>query len=208
MLTLLTEKCGLTLEQLTAHRYKLSQASQRKVEACRKKAQGEVFDGLVLPKGPLVVSNEGVFTFPPDCYPCNTSYPASRHFRNHYYPLVGEMKNEGEEFECARFLDNLPEVQFWVRNLSGPGREKTSFWLQTSTDKFYPDFVCKLKDGHRLVVEYKNKTDWSNDDSKEKRKLGELWEARDPGDCIFYMPKGSTDVPTIREKIKASPCGS
>jgi len=33
-----------------------------------------------------------------------------------------------------------------------------SFWLQTSTDKFYPDFVCKLKDGRVVVVEYKAAT--------------------------------------------------
>jgi len=83
----------------------------------------------------------------------------------------------------------------------GPGRETTSFWLQTSTDKFYPDFVCLLADGRILVVEYKNATDWSNDDSKEKRALGELWAERSGGTCVFYMPKGSKDVVTITSKI-------
>ena len=34
---------------------------------------------------------------------------------------------------------------------------------------------CNLKDGRYLVAEYKGADRWSNDDSKEKRRLGELW---------------------------------
>ena len=82
--------------------------------------------------------------------------------------------------------DNI--FAFWVRNIER--REFHSFWLQTSTDKFYPDFVCKLKDGRFLVVEYKAETSWSNEDSREKRTLGELWEKRSGGACLFVMPKG------------------
>jgi type III restriction enzyme len=85
----------------------------------------------------------------------------------------------------------LTEVKFWVRNLSGPGRETTSFWLQTATDKFYPDFVCLLADGRILVVEYKNARDWSNDDSREKRALGELWQERSGGLAYFSCRKGA-----------------
>jgi len=44
-------------------------------------------------------------------------------------------------------------VQTWVRNLE---REpKLSFWIQTSSDKFYPDFVVKLTNGKVLAIEYK-----------------------------------------------------
>lgn len=59
-----------------------------------------------------------------------------------------------------------------------------------------------LNDGRILVVEYKNATDWSNDDNREQRALGELWAERSNGACVFYMPKGSKDEVTIREKIK------
>jgi type III restriction enzyme len=82
----------------------------------------------------------------------------------------------------------MEEVGFWVRNLER--QEKFSFWLQTSTDKFYPDFVCKLKDGRYLVVEYKGADRWSNDDSREKRRLGEFWALKSDGKCLFVMPKG------------------
>jgi type III restriction enzyme len=108
--------------------------------------------------------------------------------RTGYYLNVGELEEGGEEFPCAQTLDQMDEVEFWVRNLER--QEKFSFWLQTSTDKFYPDFVCKLKDGRYLVVEYKGADRWSNDDSKEKRRLGELWALKSEGKCLFVMPKG------------------
>jgi len=194
----------MTFEQLTANRYKLSRAVERKFKTHRAAAQAKIFKEFLSPEfaTPLVVSTKEQFQFPPDAYPAGEHYKGGYRFKNHYFPIIGDLKTEGEEFDCAVFLDGLPEVKFWVRNLSGPGRETTSFWLQTSTDKFYPDFVCLLKDGRILVVEYKNATDWSNDDNKEKRALGELWEERSGGGCIFYMPKGSKDVATIRDKIK------
>ena len=92
-------------------------------------------------------------------------------------------------------------MKYWVRNLAGPGRENSSFWLQTATDKFYPDFVCELIDGRQLVVEYKNARDWSNEDSTEKRNLGELWEERSGGRCLFVMPKGIDVLESIRVRI-------
>ena len=66
----------------------------------------------------------------------------------------------------------------------------SSFWLQTATDRFYLDFVAILKDGRILVVESKGSDRWSNDDSKEKRTLGELWSSRSDGKCLFVMPNG------------------
>ena len=92
----------------------------------------------------------------------------------------------GEEAECALFIDSLPEVEFWVRNLE---RDQFAFWLQTSTDKFYPDFVAKLKDGRFLVVEYKgsDRTPERDTDSAEKQAIGQLWEARSKGLCLFRM---------------------
>ena len=38
---------------------------------------------------------------------------------------------------------------------------------------------------------YKRQHLWSNDDSKEKRDLGELWAARSGGQCLFVMPQGA-----------------
>jgi hypothetical protein len=85
-------------------------------------------------------------------------------------------------------LDQLACVRRWLRNLER--RPDGAFWLQTATDKFYPDFLAELDDGRILVVEYKGHDRWSNDDSKEKRALGELWESRSNGRCLFIMPDG------------------
>jgi type III restriction enzyme len=194
----------MTFEQLTANRYKLSRAVERKFHAHRAAAQAKIYKEFLSPEfaTPLVVSTEAQFQFPPDAYPASSLYKGGYRFKKHYFPVIGDLKPDGEEFDCAVFLDNLPEVKFWIRNLPGPGRETTSFWLQTSTDKFYPDFVCLLADGRILGVEYKNAKDWTNDDSKEKRALGDLWAERSGGSCVFYMPNGSNDVPTIKSKIQ------
>jgi type III restriction enzyme len=106
---------------------------------------------------------------------------------------------EGEEFDCAVFLaTELEGVKYWVRNVE---RKTTSFSLQTSTDRFYPDFICKLEDGRILVVEYKNSRDWDLPDNDEKRKLGALWEMRSNGKGLFIMPRGR-DFEEIRKKAR------
>ena len=120
-------------------------------------------------------------------------------FARHYYKNVGDMDGEGEEYQCALFLDQMPEVEYWVRNLER--QPLFSFWLQTATDKFYPDFVCRLRDGRWFVVEFKGADRWSNDDSKEKRRLGELWAAKSGNTCLFVMPKGP-DWGQIENKAK------
>ena len=48
----------------------------------------------------------------------------------------------------------------------------------------------RIDDGRILIVEYKGEHLWSNDDSEEKRAIGELWAERSDGKCLFLMPKG------------------
>ena len=64
----------------------------------------------------------------------------------------------------------------WVRNIAG--EPQASFWLQTATDRFYPDFVAKLTDGRILVVEYKGAGWLGNPDTDEKTILGRVWAER------------------------------
>jgi len=40
------------------------------------------------------------------------------------------------------------------------------------------------------VVEYKGFDRWSDDDSKEKRTIGNKWEELSEGRCLFLMPQG------------------
>ena len=95
------------------------------------------------------------------------------------------MASTGEEFECAKLLDTLPAVTFWIRNLST--RPQTSFWLPTSTDRFYPDFVALLEGGCIFVLEYKGEHLITADEAKEKINIGQLWAAKSDGKGLFLM---------------------
>ena len=110
------------------------------------------------------------------------------------------MNNDGEEFECARIIDSLPEVKYWVRNLVY-GRE-ASFRLRTSSDYFYPDFVVVLNDGRILVIEYKGEPYKTNDDSKEKKLLGELWARKSNGKCLFLMAVKNNNGLSVKQQIE------
>ena len=186
----LVETRGLTVDYLALDKYRLRQAVAAKIDAHRKNAHKIAYQALLVPDcaTPLVVSPEICFSYDTQNYPYNTLYRGAYRFQKHYYKEVGDLRSEGEEFECAQFIDSLAELNYWVRNLER--RPSQSFWLQTSSDRFYPDFVCLLNDGRYLVVEYKGADRWSNDDSREKRDIGGLWEARSGGRCLFVMPKG------------------
>lgn len=189
VLTGLTENRGLSIEELARRKFRLRQAIEAKIRDYRdaqskKTYKRMLFDGA----GAIEVNPELCFAYEENRYGPNWYYEGSYRFMRHYFSRVGELKPEGEEFECAVFLDQMPEVKYWVRNLER--RPESSFWLQTSTDKFYPDFVVMLNDGRIFVVEYKGEDRWSNDDSKEKRTVGELWADRSKKRCVFVMPKG------------------
>lgn len=193
---LLAER-GFSLDQLVHEKYRLRTAIIRKIKQIRQEARGKAYQLFFdLRISPLTVTPACCFTYDPLRYPINRPYQGPYTFKKHYYPQIGAFDSD-EEFEYAQFIDTLPEVIFWVRN---PARGSKAYWLQTSTDKFYPDFVCLLQDGRYLTVEYKGERDWSNDDSKEKRKLGALWEKLSGGTCLFVMPKGK-DFNATRAKI-------
>jgi type III restriction enzyme len=187
----LIDERGFSLEQLVTDKYRLRDAVAQKIQFYRDEERKRAYALFLLPEceTPLEVHPEVCFTYPPDAYPYNTLYQGAYQFQKHYYAQVGDLEDHGEEFACAVYLDQLPQVKYWVRNLERrPGH---SFWLQTATDRFYPDFVCLLNDGRYLVVEYKGQDRWSNDDSKEKRLIGSVWGKASEGRCLFVMPQGT-----------------
>jgi type III restriction enzyme len=190
VVTGLLESRGLTIDQLAGEKFRLRAAVADKIDQHRRAAAVQAFQRALFSADAeeIEVSPEVCFECSEDRYSPNWYYDGAYQFRKHFLPLVGELKGEGEEFDCAVFLDELDAVKFWVRNLER--RPDSSFWLQTSTDMFYPDFVAMLTDGRILVVEYKGEDRWSNDDSKEKRAVGNLWASRSDGKCLFVMPKG------------------
>ena len=121
-----------------------------------------------------------------DSYFPTTDYTGSFCFSKHFHDRIGELNDE--EAECAFNIDINPNVEFWIINLER--QVFLSFWLQTSTDKFYPDFIVKLKDGTIVIVEYKGENIFDTPDSKEKRQIGDFYAAASKGKCRFRMLKG------------------
>jgi len=197
MIRLLVEERGFSLEELISNRWRLRDTAEQVISHHRRQVIEQAYQGMLLPEfeTPIEVDPTFCFLFDNAKYPATRFYEGPIKFNNHYYLYPGQMN--GEEAECAAFIDGLEEVGYWVRNLD---REDYSFWLPTSTDKFYPDFVAQLKDGRILVVEYKGEDRWSNNDSKEKRLIGEVWEKLSSGRCLFIMPKGK-DFNAIKQKI-------
>ena len=197
MIDCLVKEREFTFEQLVHHRFRLRDAAQAKIAYHRQAAKRNGFQRCLSPemRPQLEVSPEHAFRFSPDQYPANRYYEGRYEFQKHYYRAVGELKSEGEEFECAWFIDTLPQVKHWVRNL-----DRSGFWFQTSTDKFYPDFVAELVDGRYLIVEYKGGHIYDAPDAAEKRTVGQLWQELSDGKGIFVMPTRG-DFESIRQAI-------
>ena len=175
----LTVGRGLPFHAVVAGRFRLRDVAELKIDTHRRIAAKRSFQQLVFDGQESVeVSPSVVFSFPLTQYPANRIYDGPIRYARHYYEKPGHMN--GEEAACALLIDRLATT--WVRNLE---RDRYAFWLPLPSRRFYPDFVAKLPDGRILVVEYKGAMLESTDDSDEKRAIGELWQARSAGRCVF-----------------------
>jgi type III restriction enzyme len=196
--TLLIESHGYSLDELVYGKFRLREALENRIEDAKRHAMKKEYQTLLLRPEDFVADDRSQIVFQNGRYAFDWVYSGFTDLPKHFYPQIGNLKADGEEFECAVFLATLLEgVKFWVRNVE---RKTTSFSLQTCTDRFYPDFLCQLENGRILAVEYKNKRDWHLPDNVEKRQLGELWEKRSNGTCLFVMPEGK-DFEAIRAKV-------
>jgi type III restriction enzyme len=176
----------MALGDLLRFKYPLAKAVQQKVAAYRQQAYAQGYQTFLLDAGAEVATSfaDG-FAFDERPYPAAWFYRGAYRFGKHFFGSVGELESKGEEFECARLLDTLPQVKHWIRNLAG--RPQTSFWLPTSIDRFYPDFVAMLQDGRLFALEYKGGHLADSGDTKEKANIGQLWADRSGGTGVFLM---------------------
>ena len=197
----LIHETGLPLAGLIRAKFQLAQAVERRLEELRAASVARGFQLLLDTPGAVTASYTHSFRFEPNRYPARPPYYQGRwRFERHYYPQISDLKAEGEEFECARLIDRHPQVRHWVRNL--PREPRYSFWLPTSTDYFYPDFICELIDGRVLVVEYKGAFLEGND-SAEKERIGRLWASTSGGKCLFLMAYKERDGRDLRAQFDA-----
>ena len=179
---------GVELNYVARHINQLAEAVAKRIDRLVKGQRAVVFQRSLL-DGPdkVRLTDFHQFRFDPNNYPARWLFNGRYHFQNHYYPRPGELDDDlmQEETACAVELDSLSQVERWVRNLAL--QPERSFWLPTSTDRFYPDFVARLKDGRFFVIEYKGADRYSDDDSREKRDIGSVWAAASSGRCVFAM---------------------
>jgi type III restriction enzyme len=182
----MTTNRGVGLNDLLRFKYQLAKAVERKVGAYRQQAYAQSYQTFLLaPQANVATSFGDGFAFDKLSYPAAWPYRGAYLFQKHFFGEVGELGSKGEEFECAKLLDTLPQVRYWIRNLST--RPQTSFWLPTSTDRFYPDFVAQLQDGRIFVLEYKGADRIDTGDTKEKTNIGQLWADKSQGNSVFLM---------------------
>lgn len=186
-LAYLTTARGFALNDLLRFKFQLAKAVQQKIAAYRQQAFAADYQTFLFgSEAQVTTSFADGFAFDNRPYPASWLYSGALQFKKHFFGSIGEMKASGEEFDCAKLLDAAPQVKFWIRNLSQ--RPDTSFWLQTSTDRFYPDFVATLQDGRLFVIEYKGELE-NPADSAEKENLGQLWADKSEGKGIFLMAR-------------------
>lgn len=186
-LKFLIEVKGIHLEQLLAAKFYLAKAITHKINEHRRTARKEGYQSIIFESNPnLVVDFNYGFDFNPGLphYPLTQAHSSSRYtFKKHYYEVVSSMNSEEEG--CAIILDSHPKVKFWIRNLEC--KPEQAFWLPTSTDKFYPDFIALLNDGRLLAIEYKGEMLKTADDTKEKELVGFVWMKQSNEKCLFLM---------------------
>jgi len=182
----LTDTRHIAMNDLLRFKYPLAKAVQQKIDDYRRHAYAKDYQTFLFAPSASVETNfSDGFSFEKRPYPAAWFYRGAYQFKNHFFGSVGELKGEGEEFDCARLIDTLPQVKYWIRNLSG--RPQTSFWLPTSTDRFYPDFVVELHDGRIFVIEYKGAHLADTADTKEKSNIGQLWADKSDRKGLFLM---------------------
>lgn len=185
-LTYLMDEKEFSLDELAYRKFRLRGALQRKMAAGLVEAKQRVFDDLFADEEKFEIRNEHAIVFEQGRYGYDSIYTGLIHLKNHFFAVIGNLKSTGEEFECAEYIAHqMKGVEWWVRNVE---KKPTSFWLQTASDKFYPDFVVKLTNGVILAIEYKGQDrsiGIGNRDSIEKKRIGDLWAKRSGGTCGF-----------------------
>jgi type III restriction enzyme len=190
-----------TLVQLAQSRFKLTQHLEHKARDLREQAAKQQFKQLVLLEEWLIEPDwERPHMFEAGRYPAPalSRYGGRWQFEKHYYPVLGDLKDGGEEFMCAQLIDNHSAVRHWVRNLDTP---PCGFWLPTSGGKFYPDFVIERMDGVMVVAEYKG-AHLQGGDQLEKRQVGELWAKNSQGRARFGWVMKTQDGLSMAQQIE------
>ncbi len=188
---------GVPLVALAQARFKLAQDIENRVCELRDQAARQCFRQLVLEPdsatGWLIEPDwQHPHVFEPGRYPAPAAsrYAGRYQFPKHYFPVLADLKDGGQEFACAQLIDRHPQVKQWVRNLD---TAPCGFALPTSRGRFFPDFVAELRDGRVAVLEFKGAHLLNDPYEIEKRQVGERWATASGGRAVFAWLTQSRD---------------
>lgn len=201
----LIEARGSTIDELAYQKFRLRGSLERKFFSCLEEAKQQVLDGLLRDTSTFAVKDEFSVRLALGGYAYDYHYAGAVVLKRHFFPAIGNLKNQGEEFQCAQVIANeIENVDWWVRNVE---RKHGAFWLQLSSAKFYPDFIARLKDGTFVAIEYKGAHLATNEESREKKRIGDLWEASSEGRCRFAWIE-NRDWTTLRSVLSPGAQGA
>lgn len=200
LLSHLIREKSISLTALVRARFQLADAIRAEIQRLRQLAMTKGFQGRLFEMSVPAPEEVALYSFNYEAgkYPARNMYHGSYEFNKHFFPVIHDLREKtgagktAEEFTCAMAIDAHAKVVRWVRNIER--QESCSFWLPTSTDYFYPDFVAELTDGRILAVEYKGEPYKTNDDSREKIQVGSQWEKSSAGRCLFLFAVEKDDL--------------
>ena len=177
--------CGVPLVVLAQARFQLARAIENHVADLWRSAAQRAFQQKVLGDDGWLVEPDWVHphVLTPGRYPASAAsrYGGRWRFDKHYFPVLADLKDGGQEFQCAQLIDRHPQVRHWVRNLD---TAPCGFGLPTSRGRFYADFVAELVDGRVALLEFKGLLQ-HDPYELEKRQVGELWARTSGGRAVF-----------------------
>jgi type III restriction enzyme len=204
----LTGARRLPLTALMQCKYVLARKLKERVNTIRRDVREKVYQrSLFGPEARAAVSYKRGFVFAEGMFASarkqtGRSYTFTTHFMGPDQIGAFDGKDGGDEEQCARQLDSLPdeELKHWVRNVA---QHPNAFWLPLAGHRFYPDFIAELTDGRLLVVEYKGEPYVTNDDTKEKVAVARKWEEAMGGEGLFLLAEKVVEGMSPREQIMA-----
>lgn len=191
----------LHINALMRCKFILARKVRDKIDYIRRQERDKIYqESLFGPSAKVEVSFDRGFTFRDGIYQEQKRYRGhwkpDRHFLDHVPAFDGVAG--GEEEQCAREIDRLPGLKYWLRNVA---RNPVSFWLPTAIGRFYPDFIGRMEDERLLVVEYKGAHIAEGSETAEKRAIGEFWQRKSNGRGIFVVVEKSIDGRDMRQQL-------
>lgn len=99
-------------------KFRLRAALETKIKEAKRNAMGEIHQSLLF--NTEVFASDGCceMVFEQGRYAYDRPYRGFAELPKHFFPEIGNLGAEGEEFDCAVFLaTELEGVKYWVRNV-------------------------------------------------------------------------------------------